>query len=150
MRRTLISLTTAAAAAVALTGCVVFPPVLDPYAFGFSGGYAPYDPAYEEIDLVAEEQWQAENRASELDFAEAVAEELRATGSQVPPPEGESLEEFRHVAGGVGLEWCDRIWVDESRIGDEDEHAEHAARYGWTPEEYRIVAEAAETELCGY
>ena len=62
MRRTLASLTVAAAAAVALTGCVIAPPILDPYSFGFAGGYGPYDPAYDDFDPVAEEQWQAEQQ----------------------------------------------------------------------------------------
>ena len=79
-----------------------------------------------------------------------MAEELRDAGSQLPPAEGESLEEFRHVAIGVGYEWCDRLYVDDSREGDADEHAEQAERYGWTTEDYRIVAEEAELVLCGY
>ncbi|ROR65180.1 hypothetical protein [Agrococcus jenensis] len=150
MRRTLASLTVAAAAAIALTGCVIAPPILDPYGFGFAGGYGPYDPAAEDFDPAAEEQWQAENRAMELDFAEEVAQELHEVGSALPPAEGESLEEFRHLAIGVGYEWCDLLYVDEERIGDADEHAAQAQRYGWTTEEYRVVVEEAEGWLCGY
>lgn len=148
MRRTLASLAVAATATVALSGCVIAPPSYD---FGYVGGYGPaYDPAYDEFDPAAEEQWQEEDREWQLDFAESVAEELRDAGSQLPPAEGESLEEFRHVAIGVGYEWCDRLYVDDSREGDADEHAEQAERYGWTTEDYRIVAEEAELVLCGY
>ena len=129
MRRTLASLAVAAVAAFALSGCVIAPPSYD---FGYVGGYGPaYDPAYDEFDPAAEEQWQEEDREWQLDFAE-------------------SLEEFRHVAIGVGYEWCDRLYVDDSREGDADEHAEQAERYGWTTEDYRIVAEEAELVLCGY
>lgn len=147
MRRPLASLAIAAAAAVALTGCVIAPPG---FGLGYGGGYAPaYDPAYDDFDAAAEEEWQEENREWQLDFAESVAEDLRAAGSQLPPAEGESLEAFRHIVIGVGYEWCDRLYVDESREGDPDEHAEQAERYGWAAEDYRIVAEAAELVLCG-
>lgn len=148
MRRILALLALVATASVALTGCVIAPPGFP--EFGYSSGYAPYDPSYEEFDRAAEEAYQAENLAWELDFAEIVAGELRAVDSQLPPAEGESLEAFRHLAVGVGWEWCDRLFVDERRMGDAGEYAEQAERYGWTAEEYRIVAEAAETELCGY
>lgn len=47
----------------------------------------------------------------------------------------------------MGYEWCDLLYVDEERIGDADEHAEQAQRYGWTTEEYRVEAEGW---LCGY
>lgn len=151
MRRTLASLIVAAAAAIALTGCVIAPPGYDSGWETYGAGYAPaYDPAYEEFDPVAEEQWQEENRQWQLEFAESVAEELRAAGSQLAPAEGESLEEFRHLLIGVGYEWCDRLYVDESREGDPDEHAEQAERYGWAADDYRIVAEEAELVLCGY
>ena len=82
--------------------------------------------------------------------AEEVAQELHEVGSALPPAEGESLEAFRHLAIGVGYEWCDLLYVDEERIGDADEHAEQAQRYGWTTEEYRVVVEEAEGWLCGY
>lgn len=151
--RTLGSLAVVAAAATALTGCVVMPPGS---GFGHVAGSAsdPYlDPAYDEgyeFDPAEEEQWQEESRAWDLDFAAEVADDLRAAGSQLPPAEGESLEVFRHVVIGVGWEWCDRLYVDERRQGDPAEHAAQAERYGWTAEEYRIVVESAELELCGY
>lgn len=148
MRRILASLVLVSTAAVALTGCVIAP--LGFTDLGFAGGYGPYDPSADEFDPAAEEEYQAENRASQLEFAEEIAVELRAAGSQLAPAEGESLEEFRHVVVGVGWEWCDRLYLDESRIGDADEHAEQAQRYGWSAEEYRVVAEAAEGEFCGY
>ncbi|MGM1029965.1 MAG: hypothetical protein ACQEWM_08865 [Actinomycetota bacterium] len=147
MRRTLASLTLAAAMSVALVGCVIAPPSYD---FGYVGGSGSYDPAYDEFDPAVEEQWQAESREWQLDFAESVAEELRAAGSQLPPAEGESLEEFRHVVIGVGYEWCDRLYVDDTREDDADEHAEQAELYGWATEDYRILAEEAELVLCGY
>ncbi|MGC5076727.1 hypothetical protein [Agrococcus sp. DT81.2] len=150
MHRTLGSLALAATAAVALSGCVIAPPGSDPYGFGFVGGSAPYGSGYDEFDPAVEERWQDENRAWELDFAESVATELAAAGSPLAPAEGESLEVFRHVVVGVGYEWCDRLYIDEGRMGDAGEHAEQAERYGWTAEEYRIVVEAAEPELCGY
>lgn len=147
MRRALLSLTVTAAAAVALTGCVVAPPSsgLEPGSYDFSP-----DPSYEDFDVAAEEQWQEETRTWDLALTEAVAAELRAAGSSLPPAEGESLEAFRHVVMGVGYEWCDRLYVDASRQGDAAEHAEQAQRYGWPVEDYRIVIEAAEVELCGY
>lgn len=151
MRRTVASLAVAAAATAALTGCVIAPPGFGSGLVSYGGGYAPaYDPAYDDFDAAAEEEWQEENREWQLDFAESVAEDLRAAGSQLPPADGESLEAFRHVVVGVGYEWCDRLFVDESREGDADEHAQQAERYGWTTEEYRIVAEEAELVLCGY
>ncbi|ROR66785.1 hypothetical protein [Agrococcus jenensis] len=151
MRRILASLTVAAAMAAALTGCVIAPPGLDSGWVSYDGSYGPADdPAYDEFDAEAEEQWQEENREWQLDFAEEVAEELRAAGSQLPPAEGESLEQFRHLVVGVGYEWCDRLYVDESLEGDAVEHGEMADRYGWSPEEYRILAEEAELALCAY
>jgi hypothetical protein len=155
MRRTIASLTVIVAAAVALTGCMIMPPGT---GFGYAGGYSPtgepfLDPAYDqeyEFDAAEEEQWQEENRQWQLDFAEEVAGELRAAGSQLPPADGESLDQFRHLVVGVGYEWCDRLYVDESREGDAGEHGEMAERYGWSTEEYRIIAEEAELALCGY
>lgn len=153
MRRTLAPLTLAAAVAVALTGCVVLPFGAH-YGSGWVGLEPAYGPAYDQgddgFDPAVEEQWQQENHEWELDFAEAVAEQLRAADSQLPPAEGESLEAFRHVAVGVGYEWCDRLFIDETRRADAAEHAAQAERYGWETEEYRIVAEHAEQELCGY
>lgn len=150
MRRFLASLTVAAVAAATLTGCVI-PPPESAYDFGYVGGYGPVPgPAYDDFDPAAEERWQAEDRAWQLDLTETVVEALRAAGSELPPAEGESLEEFRHVVMGVGYEWCDRLYVDESRMGDPAEHAEQAERYGWTTEDYRIVVEEAEVLLCGY
>ncbi len=102
--------------------------------------------AHEEFDAAAEEQWQDENREWELTFAE----ELRAAGSQLPSAEGESLEAFRHLVIGVGTEWSDRLYVDDSRMGDADEHAERAARYDWATEDYRMAVEGAELVLGGY
>jgi hypothetical protein len=147
MRRALISLTVSAAAAVALTGCVVTPPSS---VFGFGSYGFSSDTEYEEFDPAAEEQWQEEARQWDLDFTEDVAAELRSAGSSLPPDGGESLEVFRHVVTGVGYEWCDRLVVDDSRRGDATEYAEQAQRYGWSVDDYRIVVEAAEIELCGY
>lgn len=153
MRRILAPLTLAAAVAVALTGCVVLP-FGAPYGSGWvelEPAYGPaYDPTDDGFDPAEEERWQQENIAMELEFAETVAEQLRAAGSQLPPAEGESLEAFRHLAVGVGYEWCDRLFIDETRQGDATEHAEQAERYGWETEEYRIVAEHAQEALCGY
>jgi len=150
MRRTLAALTVASAAAVALTGCVIAPPGLDPFSYGFVGGYGSSGTSDGEIDPATEEQWQEENRQWERDFADAVAAELRAIGSDLPPAEGESIEAFRHVVVGAGAEWCDRLYIDRSLMGDASEHAEQAERYGWTAEEYGVVAGAAEAELCGW
>lgn len=83
--------------------------------------------AHEEFDAAAEEQWQDENREWELTF-----------------------EAFRHLVIGVGTEWSDRLYVDDSRMGDADEHAERAARYGWATEDYRMAVEGAELVLGGY
>lgn len=96
----------------------------------------------------AQEERQEEARAFELHFTESVAAELRAVGSQLPPGEGEPIEAFRHVAIGAAYAWCERLYIDEDRRGDAGEHTELADRYGWSAAEYRIVAEAAEAELC--
>lgn len=149
-RRGFAALTVASAAAVALTGCIIIPPFADPYSYGFVGGSGPYDPTIVgEYDPAEEEQWQEEQREWERHFAGTVAAELRVIGSQLPPAEGEPIESFRHVVIGAGYEWCDRVYMDESRRGDTAEHAEHAERYGWTAEEYGVLAEAAEIDLCG-
>ncbi|QUW19095.1 hypothetical protein [Agrococcus sp. Marseille-Q4369] len=150
MRRTLAALTISAAAAVGLTGCVIVPPFADPFSYGFVGGYGPYDPSSDDgFDPAEEEMYQEEHRTWERDFAASVAEELRLIGSELPPAEGEPIEAFRHVVIGAGYQWCDRLYIDEERRGDADEHAEQAELYGWTADEYRVIAEAAETELCG-
>ena len=148
MRRTLAPLTLTAIAAT-LTGCVIAPPAA---GSGYGFGPAPVTTGYEdyEFDAAEEAQWQEENRAWELDFAEAVAADLRAAGSQLPPAEGASLELFRHIVVGVGFEWCDRLYLEDAARDDAAAHAELAQRYGWTTDEYRIVAEASELSLCGY
>ncbi|MCR8670504.1 hypothetical protein [Agrococcus sp. HG114] len=149
MRRTLAPLTLAALAVAALTGCVIAPPMAGS-DFGFvpapaTTGYDDY-----EIDAAEEARWQEEHRSWELDFAAQVADELRAAGSQLAPGEGESLEVFRHVVIGVGYEWCERLYLDDGVRDDPAAHAELAQRYGWTTDDYRIVAEASELSLCGY
>jgi dipeptidyl aminopeptidase/acylaminoacyl peptidase len=145
MRRPLAALAVAASAAAMLSGCMVAPPELAPASDPIDSNY---DDFYEENDV--DDRWIDDEAAWQTDFAETVAVELRAAGSDVAPAEGESLAAFRHVAVGVGWEWCDRTYVDPERIGDADEHSSRGADYGWTAEEYRIVAELAEAELCGY
>lgn len=114
------------------------------------GGYGVYDPTLDtEYDPAEEERWQEESRDWERGFAASVAEELRDVGSQLPPAEDEPSEAFRHVMIGAGYEWCDRLYIDEERRGDAAEHAAQAQLYGWTADEYLIVVEAAEVELCG-
>lgn len=140
MRRSVAALVVSAAIAATLTGCVLMPPGDSSFFFA-----APYDPSIEYDGSYVEEDltWMD-------DYVQETAAGLRALGSPVAPAAGEPLAAFNHVALGVGWEWCDVLWQEHLEPGDTAPHAEQAEAYGWTAEEYGVIATAAERHLCGH